>query len=85
MKLLSVKTVTVTEKGQIVVPKEIRDVEGFAEGSKIALLAFDDHVELRSLRQLDLSKPGIQTALLSEKVLAKTWLTSEEDEAWKTL
>jgi hypothetical protein len=31
------------------------------------------------------SKKGIETAILSESVLAKEWLSPEEDEAWKNL
>ena len=82
MGLIEVKTAKITEKGQIAIPKEIRQLEGFKEGSKIAVLAFDDHVELRTLKSL---KSGRITALLSEKALAKSWNTKEEDEAWKDL
>ena len=82
MGLIEVKTATITEKGQIVIPKDIRDIEGFGEGSKIAVLAFDDHIELRPLKSI---KSGRITALLSEKALAKSWNTKEEDEAWKDL
>lgn len=31
------------------------------------------------------SKPGLETYLLSESALKKTWLSEEEDEAWKDL
>lgn len=31
------------------------------------------------------SKKGIETAILSQSVLAKDWLSPEEDEAWKNL
>ena len=82
MKLIEVKTVKITEKGQIAIPKDIRELEGFEKGSKIAVLAFDDHVELRPLKSI---KSGRIAALLSEKALAKEWSTKEEDEAWKDL
>ncbi len=88
MPLLEIKTAKITEKGQIAIPKDIREIEGFEEGSKIAVLAYDDHIELRSLgtiKKLDLSKEGVITALLSEKSLAKDWNKKEEDEAWKNL
>ena len=87
MPLLEIKTAKITEKGQIAIPKDIREIEGFKEGSKIAVLAYSDHIELRPLskiKKLDL-KEGIITALLSEKSLAKEWNTKEEDEAWKDL
>ena len=82
MGLIEVKTIIITEKGQIAIPKDIRKLEGFSEGSKIAVLAFDDRVELRPLKSI---KSGRITALLSEKALAKEWDTKEEDKAWKDL
>lgn len=82
MGLIEVKTAKITEKGQIAIPKDIRELEGFKEGSKIAVLAFDDHIELRPLKSI---KSGRISALLSEKALAKDWSTKEEDEAWKDL
>jgi len=88
MSLKELKTIRITSKGQIAIPKDIRKMEGFKEGSKIALLAFDDHVEIRPLNQLkkiDLTKSSIFTYIMSESSLAKDWLTEEEDEAWKHL
>ena len=66
-----------TEKGQIAIPKEIRS-KTFKKGSKIAILAYNDHIELRPMKQME-------TALASEKVLAKDWNTKEENKAWKNL
>ena len=82
MGLIEVKTAKITGKGQIVIPKDIREIEGFSEGSKVAVLAFDDRIELRPLKSL---KSGRIAALLSEKALAKEWNKKEEDEAWKDL
>ena len=82
MPLLEMRTVTITEKGQIVIPKDFRKLEGFKEGTKIAILAFDNKVELRPLKQFN---EKMFPALVSEKSLAKDWLTKEEDEAWKNL
>ena len=82
MSLLEMRTVTVTEKGQIAIPKDMRKRKGFKEGSKIAILAFDNKIELRPLKQVS---EKMFTALASEKSLAKDWLTNEEDEAWKDL
>jgi len=82
MGLIEVKTAKITGKGQIAIPKDIRELEGFKEGSKIAVLAFDDHIELRPLKSI---KSGRISALLSEKALSKSWNTKEEDAAWKDL
>jgi len=82
MPLLEIKTATITEKGQISIPLDIRKKEGFKVGSKVAILAFEDKVELRPLKKLSES---MLTALASEKVLAKDWNTKEEDKAWAHL
>jgi|WetSurMetagenome_2_1015567.scaffolds.fasta_scaffold744396_1 hypothetical protein len=34
---------------------------------------------------IDMEPNGMETALLSESALAKDWLSTEEDEAWKNL
>ena len=89
MGLIQLKTATITEKGQIAIPKSIRKLNGFENGKKIAVMAFEDYVELRPLEQIDkkinFSKETISTALISEKSLAKDWLSDEDEEAWKDL
>lgn len=82
MPLVEIKTVKITEKGQIAIPKDIRELEGFEEGDKIAILAFEDRVELRPLRQFN---ERMFTAFASEKVLAQDWLSKEDEIAWKNL
>ena len=82
MKLLEVKTAKITEKGQIAIPKDIREIEGFKEGSKVAILAFEDRIELRPMKQLS---EKMFTALASEKSLARDWNSKEDEEAWKNL
>lgn len=82
MALMEIRTATITEKGQIAIPRDIREAEGFKTGMKIAILAFKDHVELRPMKQVS---ERIETAMASEKVLAKDWNTKEENEAWKGL
>jgi len=82
MTLVDIRSATITEKGQIAIPKDVRDKEGFKEGSKIAILAFGDHIELRSMKQLN---EKMFTAFASEKSLAKEWNSKEDEEAWKNL
>ena len=76
------KTSKITSKGQIALPKDIRDIEGFKEGTKVAILAFENRVELRPLSQVN---EKMFTAFASEKSLAKDWLSKEDEEAWKDL
>ena len=82
MPLIEIKTVKITSKGQIAIPKDIRDKEGFKEGAKIALLAFKDRIELRPLKQVN---EKLLLTLASEKSLARDWLSKEDEEAWKSL
>ena len=82
MELLEVKTSTITGKGQIAIPRDIREIEGFKEGTKVAILAFKDRVELRPLKQLN---DKLLNALASEKSLSKDWLSKEDEKAWKRL
>ncbi len=82
MPLLEMKTTKITGKGQIAIPKDIRDKEGFKEGTKIAILAFEDRVELRPLHQLN---EKMFSLFASEKSLAKDWLSAEDEAAWKNL
>jgi len=78
MQLIEIRSATITEKGQIAIPKDVRQIKGFKKGSKIAVLAFDDHIELRPMKQLS-------NAIASEKSLAKHWNSKEDDKAWKHL
>jgi len=82
MNLIEMKTITITEKGQIAIPKDIRGLKGFKEGNKIVILAFEDHIEIRPLKQIS---ENMLPALLSEKALAKDWLSKEDEAAWKNL
>ena len=82
MTLIEVKSARITSKGQIAIPKDIRELEGFKEGAKIVILAFEDRIELRPLNKIS---EKMLTSLASEKVLAKDWLSKEEEDAWKNL
>ena len=82
MNLKEIKTITITEKGQIAIPKILRELKGFNIGSRVSLLAFEDRIELRPMKQIS---EKLETAIASESSLKKDWLTKEEDEAWQNL
>jgi len=82
MTIIEMKSGTITRKGQISIPKHIRNLGGFKEGEKIAIIAYNDRIELRPIKQIN---DMMQTAFASEKVLAKDWNSKEEDEAWINL
>lgn len=80
MSLIDIKTGTITEKGQIVIPRSVRDT--FQPGEKVAILAYNDRIELRPLRMVG---EALTCAYASEKILNKDWDSAEEDDAWKDL
>jgi len=80
--LLEMKSATITKKGQISIPKEVRKSAGLKPGSKVAILCFTNRVELRPMKHLS---EGMEAFLMSNEALAREWLTPEEDEAWKDL
>jgi AbrB family looped-hinge helix DNA binding protein len=80
--LKEIKSATITEKGQIAIPKHIREIEGFKEGDKIAILAYENYIELRPMKKIS---EKMATAIASEKVLSKDWDSKEDDKAWKNL
>ena len=80
--LKEMRTATITEKGQIAIPKDVRTMKGFEEGSKIGILVFEGVIELRPMKQIS---KKLATAFASEKVLAKDWNSKEDRKAWKNL
>lgn len=79
--IVGFKEVTVSGKGQIVIPKELRKTT-FPEGTQVVVVAYTDHMEIRPLSYV-LEK--MECALISEKAFAEEWDSPEEDEAWENL
>jgi AbrB family looped-hinge helix DNA binding protein len=77
-----IRTATITEKGQIALPKSFRELNGFKKGDKIALISFKEKIEIIPLSKIN---EKMETAYASEKVLSKDWNTKQEDEVWKDL
>jgi AbrB family looped-hinge helix DNA binding protein len=80
--------ITVSKKGQVVLPKDIREELGIETGTKLFLVQKKDKLTLTkidSLLEKEKREEGLFTTLASEKSLAKSWLSKEEDEAWKGL
>ena len=72
---MEIDTTKMSSRGQIVIPLEMR--RDIKEGDKIIIIRRGDEIILKK------SIPDL--ALLSEESFAETWLTEEEDEAWKDL
>lgn len=79
--MLEIKSTKITEKGQICIPKDLRNLGDFKVGSKVSIFVYKDKMELRPMKRVN----QIATAIASERSLAKDWLSPEEDEAWKDL
>ncbi len=77
-----IRTAIITEKGQICIPNIARTLAGFKEGTKISIVVYANRVELRPMKQVS---DAMFAMLSSEKVLAKNWLSKEDEEAWKDL
>ncbi|HIH24753.1 TPA: AbrB/MazE/SpoVT family DNA-binding domain-containing protein [Candidatus Woesearchaeota archaeon] len=85
--LQHLRTVTITGKGQVVIPQEMRK-SAFKEGKRVVIMAFDDRIEIRALDDVAgfLAEKGRIAPLMSaSSSLAKRWNTPQEDEAWKHL
>lgn len=82
MTLAEIRTATITEKGQISIPSEMRKNKSFAVGQKVAILAFKNRIEVRPLNDL---RRKMAAAIASERSLAKDWDSKEEDETWRDL
>ena len=78
-----VEIITVSKKGQVVLPKNVREEMRISQGSKLLLIEKGGKITLSKLDPL--LKDKSFTMLASEKSLAKDWLSKEEDEAWKNL
>ena len=79
-----IRTVKITDKGQICIPNIARNMAGFKEGTKISIAVYADRVELRPLKKENMSE-ALFCMLASESALAKNWLSKEDEEAWKDL
>ena len=70
-----IDTTKMSSRGQVVLPLDIcKDIK---EGDRLIVIRKDDEIILK--------KSIPETALWSEKSLAKTWLNKEDDEIWKDL
>lgn len=72
---MQIDTTKMSSRGQIVIPLDMR--RDIKEGDKLIVIRNGDDLIIKK------SIPEI--LLVSHKSLAKTWLTKEEDNAWKDL
>lgn len=72
---MQIDTTKMSSRGQVVIPLDMR--KGINVGDKLIVIRKDDEIILK--------KSIPETALMSERSLAKTWLSKEDDEAFSYL
>ena len=72
---MQIDTTKMSSRGQVVIPLDMR--KDIKEGEKLIVIKKDGEIILKK------SLP--ETALLSEKSLAKAWLSKEDEEAFAYL
>ena len=72
---MMIDTTRMSSRGQVVIPLDMR--KDIIEGDKLIIIRKDNEIILK--------KSIPESALWSEKSLAKTWMNKEEDEIWKDL
>ncbi len=77
--MTQVEIITVSKKGQVVLPKKTREEMAIEQGSKLLLVEKSGKIILTKVDQL--LEEEFSTMLASEKSLAKDWLSKEEEEA----
>ena len=60
------KTASVTSKGQITIPKELRQELGIRQGSRMEFMRVDDHLEMR-VRSSPTDVPGTGFGMLKTR------------------
>ncbi|MBI5036951.1 AbrB/MazE/SpoVT family DNA-binding domain-containing protein [Candidatus Micrarchaeota archaeon] len=87
---MNLTTVTLSDKGQISIPVDLRRALGLKKGEKLVLIEEKGRIILETaskvVRKLAMLQHGesFATMMASEKTLGKEW-DSEEDERWNAL
>ena len=81
------KTIKVSEKGQIALPQTMRETLGIEQGDELIVIQLDNKILLEKSQKVEQSmKDDFRDILkFSEMVLAKDWNSKEDEEAWKNL
>lgn len=82
---MRVKTIKVSDKGQISIPQDIREEIGIKKGDELILIEDKGKIMLERPEKIAKNILNSFTVLASEKSLAKDWLSKEDEEAWNDL
>lgn len=83
--MVEIKTIKLSSKGQICIPKETRKEVNFKEGEKLVLIAKDHEIIIKKskemLNKLDFQTESMKTMLMSKDSLKKDW-DNDYDDRW---
>ncbi|OLS25389.1 MAG: hypothetical protein HeimC2_18460 [Candidatus Heimdallarchaeota archaeon LC_2] len=78
--MMNVKTVKVSDKGQIAIPKEMRDILHVEKGDEVILIAEGNIIIIKKVKKANFK----DLLKLSESTAQKIW-NNDEDEVWNEL
>lgn len=87
-----IRTVSVSSKGQVVIPAEIREELKIREGTKLVLVESGNRIVLEKESDFlggmkkelaEETKDRLGWMILAEKGLAKIWDNPKDEEVWK--
>ena len=82
---MDIKTIKLSDKGQISIPKEIRKGMHLKKGDKLVLMTKGEQLILQKadllLKKFNIGQESIGTMLISEETLKKDW-DNTYDERW---
>lgn len=73
---MEVATTKLSSRGQIVIPVDLR--KGFEEGENLVIIKQGEDLIIRKENKFS-------SMFADEKLLGQDWLSSEDEEAWKSL
>ena len=85
--MTDVAVITLSENGQVVLPKRTRDKWQLKKGDQLILIEENERMVLTKVSHMirtDVRGESLQNAIASEKVLAKDWNFSGDD-VWDEL
>ena len=83
------EVVSVSSKGQIVIPEKVRQKLGIKTGSRLVLLEKEDSIVLKNegtvVRQIEKDdlKEDIGWMIVGEKSLESVWGNAKDEKMWK--
>ena len=80
------ETITVSSKGQVVIPEAMRESMRIKKGSKLVLVQENNRIIIESektfLENLKKNKENAEWLSLSQKTMEKVWDNRKDDDTW---